>query len=172
MTILSSLVVNLMLKLFHLVLGLASQLRDSLRKKYYRMKGNEIGNNTYISPKAFIDSHKPGRVSIGENCYITRNVVILCHTDTKRGGPLGKWEKQGGKRVFGDVRIGNNVFIGVNSVVMPGVTIGDDVIIGALSLVANDIPEGKIAVGSPAKAVGETKEHLGKCCQKHAISIK
>ena len=39
----------------------------------------------------------------------------------------------------------------------------DDVIIGALSLVANDIPEGKIAVGSPAKAVGETKEHLGKC---------
>jgi len=117
---------------------------------------------TYISPGAYIDSHKLGKVTIGDNCYITRNVVILCHTDTRKGGPLGIWKEEGGDREFGDVIIGNNVFIGVNSVVMPGVHIGENVIVGALSLVMEDIPEGKVAVGIPAQVIGDTKEHITK----------
>ncbi len=131
-----------------------------LKLLYYKANGAVIGKNTYISPQACIDVHRPGRIVIGDNCYITRNVVILCHTDTRRGGPLGIWEKEGGKRVFGDVIIGNNVFIGVNSVVMPGVKIGDNAIVGALSLVMKDVPEGKIVAGAPAKVVGDTMKHV------------
>lgn len=127
---------------------------------YLKSKGIKIGHSTFISPKAYIDAHKGAKVIIGENCYITRNVIILNHTDTKRGGPLGIWESKGGKRLYGDVIIGNNVFIGVNSVVMPGVKIGDNVIVGALSLVNKDIPEGKIVTGIPAKIVGNTSEHI------------
>jgi acetyltransferase-like isoleucine patch superfamily enzyme len=142
------------------VAGAFATVRDALRKASYRAQGVRIGRSTYISPKAYLDTHKPGRIVVGENCYITRNVVILCHTDTKRGGPRGLWAEAGGAREYGDVVIGNNVFIGVNSVVMPGVTIGDDAIIGALTLVDRDIPPGKVAVGIPARIVGATADHL------------
>lgn len=141
-------------------LTILGRLRNWGRREYYRARGAFIGPSTYISPRAYIDTHRPGKVTIGRNCYITRNVVILCHTDTRCGGSLRIWEKDGGKREFSDVSIGNNVFIGVNSVVMPGVTIGDNAIIGALTLVDKDIPEGKVAVGIPASIVGDTESHI------------
>ena len=140
--------------------SLFMMLKKRIIRLLYIANGASIGKSTFISPKAYIDTHKPGRVIIGENCYITRNVVILCHTDTKRGGPLGIWNNGKEKRVFGTVKIGNNVFIGVNSVIMPGVNIGDDVIISALSFVNKDIPNGKIAVGNPVRIIGETKDHV------------
>jgi len=134
----------------------------NVRKLLLIARGACVGKHTYISPTAYVDTHKPGRVIIGDNCYITRNVVILCHTDTKRGGPLGIWNEGKEKRVFGTVRIGNNVFIGVNSVIMPGVTIGDNVIIGALSLVRSDIQTGVIAAGNPARFIGLTDDHVSR----------
>lgn len=137
-----------------------NKVQLKIRYGIYKQRGVIIGKNTYISPKAYIDTHPPGKVTIGENCYITRNVVILNHSDTKKGGPLSLWKERGGKRLIGDVIIGKNVFIGVNSVIMPGVKIHDDVIIGALSLVNSDIPKGKIAAGIPAKVIGNTADHI------------
>lgn len=137
-----------------------SKVVRSLRLKYYFLSGINIGEKTYISPKAYIDTHRPGSVTIGKNCYITRNVVILCHTDTRKGGPLGVWQKRGGKREYGDVLIGNNVFVGVNSVILPGIKIGNDVIIGALTLVDKDIPDGVVVAGVPARIIGKTIDHL------------
>jgi len=69
----------------------------------------EIGQNTFISHKAYIDSHKNSKIRIGSNCFITRNVIILNHTDTHMGGPLGLYEKYGAGRISLDVNIGNNV---------------------------------------------------------------
>lgn len=132
-----------------------------LRRKYIS-KGVRIGSSTWISHKAYIDCHMPAKVIIGENCFITRNVVILNHTDTKIGGPKQIWKDLGGDRVYGDVILGNNVFIGVGSVVMPGVKIGDNAIIGALSVVTRDVPEGKIVAGNPARVIGNTFEHVKK----------
>lgn len=133
---------------------------SKIRLLYLSANGAKIGKNTYISPQAYIDTHKPGKVVIGENCFITRNVVILCHSDTKLGGPLRIWEQKGGKRIYGDVIIGDNVFIGVNSVIMPGVKIGNNAIVGALSLVTHDVPEGKIVGGVPARIIGDTFAHV------------
>ena len=152
--------VRLLLRAVATVFGLYARARDGLRKAWYRANGIVIGEATYISPGAFLDTHKPGRIVIGRNCYVTRNVVVLCHTDTRKGGPQSAWAALGGAREFGDVTIGDNVFIGVNSVVMPGVTIGDDAIIGALTLVDRDIPAGKVAVGTPARLVGDTRDHV------------
>lgn len=148
------------IKVITSVLAILGRIRNWTRKQYYRARGVSIGPSTYISPKAYIDTHKPGKVKIGRNCYITRNVVILCHTDTRRGGPLEIWENKGGEREFSSVSIGDNVFIGVNSVIMPGVSIGDDVIIGALTLVDKNIPNRKVATGIPAKIIGETENHF------------
>lgn len=130
-----------------------SKLRLFLTLLKYKKRGVLIGANVYISPKAYIDSHKGSTVKIGNNVYITRNVVILNHTDTHKGGPLNSWVEFGSERICKDVTIGDNVFIGVNSVVMPGVTIGKNSIIGALSFVSSDVPEGSVFAGVPAKKI-------------------
>lgn len=121
---------------------------------YRRIWKIKIGKNTYISPRAYIDHHKRNSVEIGDNCYITRDCIILDHTQEKQGGPLKLW----GEIEYGKVKIGNNVFIGVKSVIMPGVTIGDNVIIGAMSLVTKDIPPNVVAFGQPAKVVKDINE--------------
>lgn len=58
--------------------------------------------------------------------------------------------------------IGDNVWIGMNSVVMPGIKIGNNVVIGANSVVTKDIPSNSIVVGTPAKVVKEKKPYKGK----------
>jgi maltose O-acetyltransferase len=132
------------------ILRIISQSRLRIRLFIYRrIRKIRIGKNTYISPKAYIDHHKNFSVEIGDNCYITRDCIILDHTQEKQGGPMKLW----GEIEYGRVKIGNNVFIGVKSVIMPGVTIGDNVIIGAMSLVTKDIPSGVVAFGQPAKVI-------------------
>jgi maltose O-acetyltransferase len=132
------------------IFRLISQCRLRIRLFIYRRIWKiKIGKHTYISPKAYIDHHKSYSVEIGDNCYITRDCIILDHTQEKQGGPLKLW----GEIEYGNVKIGNNVFIGVKSVIMPGVTIGDNVIIGAMALVTNDIPSNVVAVGQPAKVI-------------------
>lgn len=129
---------------------------------YLRKKGVEIGKNTFISLKAHVDHHKGAKVTIGDNCFITRNVVILNHTDTGLGGPCHLYVAYGGGRISKDVTIGNNVFIGVNSVVLPGITIGDNSIIGALSLVNRDVPPNSVYAGIPIRRRQSLPEFLAK----------
>lgn len=146
------------------IFRIISQSRLRIRLFIYRrIRKIKIGKNTYISPKAYIDHHKSFSVEIGENCYITRDCIILDHTQEKQGGPLKIW----GEIQYGKVKIGNNVFIGVKSVIMPGVTIGDNVIIGAMSLVTKDIPSDVVAFGQPARVIKNIDEVINmKNCEK------
>jgi len=139
-----------------LILGFYKKL---LMRKFAK-KGILIGEGTWVSYKAYIDSHSPAKVTIGENCFITRNVIILNHTDTRMGGPKNIWKEIGGERVFGDVVIGDNVFIGVGAVIMPGVKVGNNSIVGALSVVTKDVPDGKIVAGNPSRIIGDTMDHV------------
>lgn len=56
------------------------------------------------------------------------------------------------------VKIGSKCWIGARSIILPGVTIGDNVVVGAGSIVTKDIPDDSIAIGSPARVVGSTKD--------------
>lgn len=56
------------------------------------------------------------------------------------------------------IRIGNNVWLGGNVVVLPGVTIGDNIVIGAGSVVTKDVPANSLAVGNPCRVVREITE--------------
>lgn len=58
-----------------------------------------------------------------------------------------------------EITVGNNVFIGLGSIILPGVTIGDDVVIGAGSLVNKDIPSQSVAAGVPAKVVSSLEDY-------------
>ena len=135
-------------------------LRISRRRTNLKKRGHDIGEDTFISRHAHLDSsafHATDgriRVEIGKNCYITRGCKIMTHSRAKMGGPLGIWT---GKVEYASVKIGNNVFIGWDVVILPGVTIGDNVIVGAKSLVTKDLPSNIIVGGVPAKYIKDNK---------------
>lgn len=102
---------------------------------YLRSKGMRIGEGTklFANPKnVFIDPTRPWLIDIGKDVQITNGVKILTHgydwsvIKGKYGEVLGS---------AGKVTIGNNCFIGMNSIILKGSTIGDNVIIGAGSIV-------------------------------------
>ncbi len=125
-----------------------------IRLRFY---GHKIGKDTFISKHAILDRGPKGFIDIGENCYITRGCAILVHSRAKMGGPRKIWSA---KQEIKPVKIGKNVFLGWNTVILPGVTIGDNVIIGSMSLVNNDVPSGVVAAGVPAKVIKKVDETI------------
>lgn len=93
-------------------------------------------------------------VYIGEHVMIAPNVTI-----TPTGHPVDPDLRKPGTQFSIPVKIGNNVWIGSNAVILPGVTIGDNSVIGAGSVVTHDIPENVIAVGNPCRVLRKISEH-------------
>ena len=112
---------------------------------YLKLTGIEIGTNTMISLRAKLDTRR-GKIFIGERCHITYGCIILSHDGSARQ----RDSKENGE---GSVIIGDGVFVGVNSVILPNVRIGDNTVIGAGSVVTNDIPANVIAAGNPARVI-------------------
>lgn len=117
----------------------------ALRLWWLRRGGIKIGANTMISMGAHLDLHR-GEIIIGDNCLITHGCYIMSHDGSAKMITPGADGN-------GKVVIGNNVFIGVNSVILPNVVIGDNVVIGAGSVVTSDIPSATVAAGVPAKVL-------------------
>ena len=82
---------------------------------------------------------------------------------------LGLIDKRADK--FGKIEIGNNVNIGWNAIIMPGVTIGDNCIIGAGAIVTKNIPENSVAAGIPARVIESIEEYAQKN-QKNVLMTK
>lgn len=128
--------------------------------KYYRSTGVQIGEGTKIySKETDIFSSEPWVVKIGRNCHITGGVKFITHD----GGTLILNKEEGGDFVLvGDIVVGDNCYFGLRSMIMPGVTIGDNVIIGAGAIVTKDIPSNSIAVGVPARVVSTREKYIEK----------
>jgi len=89
-------------------------------------------------------------VAIGDDVQIGPNVQLLTATHPVEPGPRrDKWE--GAQPIV----LGDNVWLGGGVTVCPGVTIGDDTVVGAGSVVAKDLPAGVVAVGTPARVIRE-----------------
>ena len=87
-----------------------------------------------------------GEIIIGDRCTITHGCIILSHDRSKRR--IDSKDKGNGT-----VRLGNDVFIGVNSIILRDVTIGDYSIVGAGSVVTKDVPPNVVVVGNPARII-------------------
>lgn len=126
------------------------------------------GENTWIEPNFFCDYGY--NIFIGDNFYSNHNCVILDCAEVTFGDnvfigpncgfytaahPLDHKTRNSGLESAKPIKVGNNVWIGGNVCVMPGVTIGDNSVIGAGSVVTKDIPAGVLAVGNPCKPVRE-----------------
>jgi len=107
---------------------------------YYRFMGVRIGTGCYISSKAHIDIRR-GDIIIGNKVNISGGCYILGHTGYQATKP-------GEKTVIED-----NVIIFVNAVILPGVRVGKNSIIGAGSIVMRDMPPNAVVQGNPARVI-------------------
>lgn len=116
--------------------------------------GMTVGKNFKRLNGVILDPSHCWLIEIGDNVTMAPRVHILCHdASTKEFLNYTK---------IGRVTIGDNVFLGAESVVLPGVTIGSNVVIGANSTVTHDIPAGSVAAGSPARVICTLEEYLAK----------
>lgn len=130
-----------------------------------RFNSNNVFNFRGINHKCILQTSSDGSIIIGNRCgfsgvsivssvNVTIGDDVLCGTNVMIGDrndhevQFPQWQPK-------PVNIGNNVWIGMNSVVMRGVTIGENTIIGANSVVTKDIPANCIAVGNPCKVIKE-----------------
>jgi acetyltransferase-like isoleucine patch superfamily enzyme len=102
----------------------------------------KVGKNSWIGPNVVLDGS--GELVIGDHVSISAGVQIYSHHTVEKSNSLGVKPIKIGKTVIGD-----GVYIGPNSIVQLGVTIGNSSIIGALSFVNRDIPPNVKAYGSP-----------------------
>ena len=110
-----------------------------------------LGSNVYANAglKLVDDTH----IYIGDCTMLGPNVVIAT-----AGHPIDPELRSRGLQYNMPVRIGRNCWLGAGVIVMPGVTIGDDTVIGAGSVVTKDIPSGVVAVGNPCRVLRKVGE--------------
>lgn len=125
-----------------------------------------LGKNSWINPPFYCDYGKHifigdgfnanygcvildvGRVDIGNNVFFAPNVSVYTAGHPVHPAARGTMYEYGIS-----VKIGNDVWVGGNSVILPGVTIGDGTVIGAGSVVTKDIPSGVVAAGNPCRVI-------------------
>ena len=104
------------------------------------------------------------RVTIGDNCQMAPNVAIY-----NAGHPIHPDSRNSGYEYGMEVTIGDNVWLGGNAVILPGVNIGSNCVIGAGSVVTKDIPAWSIAAGNPARVIRKITEEDKKYYYKDRV---
>lgn len=125
----------------------------------HRESGVKMGPGCTIFRGASFGS-EPYLVRLGRDVRITSSVQFITHD----GGMHVLRGRKGFERAdsFGPILLGNNVFVGLRSIIMPNVRIGDNVVIGAGSVVTNDIPSNCVAAGVPCRVLRTIDEYAVK----------
>lgn len=133
----------------------------------------EIGENCYIEPPlhANFGGH---HVHFGKNVYANFNLTLVDDTHiyvgdytmigpnvmiASAGHPILPELRQKGYQFNASVHIGKNCWIGGGVIIVPGVTIGDNTVVGAGSVVTKDLPDNVVAVGNPCRVLRQINEH-------------
>ncbi|WP_416147175.1 acyltransferase [Salipaludibacillus sp. HK11] len=119
-------------------------MKNWLYRTFLRMK---VGDEAAVALMVMMDVMFPEKISIGKNSVIGYNTTILAHEYLIKEYRLG------------NVLIGDNVMIGANATILPGVTIGDEAIVSAGTLVHKDVPAGFFVGGNPMQVI-RTKDQL------------
>lgn len=123
-----------------------------LRPILIRKMGCHVGKNTFFGDYVRMDTSYADMIYIGDYTHITSGCRLLCHQRDLTEYCVGDNAAELGYRT-GEIHIGKGVMVGMETLIMPGVTIGDGAIIGAGSIVTKDIPAWTIATGRPARVV-------------------
>ncbi|WBW71207.1 serine O-acetyltransferase [Schizosaccharomyces osmophilus] len=155
-------------------LGNPKKLSNDELKKYRAailsqvMSFEDDGSSVYMEPPINLDYGL--HIHIGKNFYANNNCNYLDVAPITIGDnvlfgpgvqlctathPLDIATRNSAQELAKPIKVGNNVWIGLSAVILPGVTLGDGCVIGAGSVVTKDIPPNTVAVGSPARVVKE-----------------
>ncbi len=146
--------------------------------KWLRSNGIKIGDNVLFRDPftTLVDCTRPSLVTIGDNVDINRHFQILTHD---WGCYVFRNKYNDFVNSSGKVTIGSNIYFGTNVIILKGVTIGDNCIIGAGSIVNRDIPANSVATGNPCRVVCTMDEYYKKRKQlglaeavEHVIAIR
>lgn len=142
------------------------------REEIIRKVFAEVGNNCYIEPP--FHANWGCNMHVGNNFYSNFNLTVVDDTDIYIGDsvmiapnvviatgthPICPELREQVYQYNLPVHIGNRVWIGAGAIILPGVTIGDNSVIGAGSVVTKDIPSGVVAVGNPCRVLREINEY-------------
>jgi acetyltransferase-like isoleucine patch superfamily enzyme len=132
-------------------------------RAYLAAMGVRIGQGCriYGIPEEVFGS-EPYLCRLGDHVSITSGVRFVSHD----GGVWVFREQYPDLDVFGPIIVGSNVFIGINAIIMPGVTIGDNVVIGSGSVVTRSIPSNSVAAGVPARVLRSLDDYREKAVAK------
>lgn len=140
----------------HLLSSFHKRIGYEHMKEMYRRKGVEIGDNSILMNVKVSSSRAGDHFKVGKNCVLT-SCVLLGHDASPSSflPELGKNESVlKPRRTFkGIIEIGDNVFVGLNAIIMPGVHIGNNSIIGAGSVVTKNVRDDVVVAGNPAKEI-------------------
>lgn len=129
---------------------------SNVRVALHRLRGVKIGRNVLVGLDVHLDDDGPGRITIEDNVTLASGCMLLTHQRN-----LAKYRQQ---MWFGDcpfeykpVYIREGAFVGVRSIIMPGVTIGRGAIVGAGAVVTKNVPDYCIVAGVPAKIIKQVR---------------
>ncbi|MBO3078328.1 acyltransferase [Mammaliicoccus vitulinus] len=133
--------------------------KKELTIKAAKKIGVKIGKNCrFLNVTSSTFGSEPYLITIGNHVTITRGVSFITHD----GGVWVFRNKEKNIDVFGKIKVGNNVFIGLNSLILPGVTIGDNVVVAAGSVVTKNIESDSVVGGNPARKIRSIEEYREK----------
>ena len=118
--------------------------------KLQRSRGVKIGKNCHFSPYVLIDLLHPELITIEDNVTLASNSMIFAHVNPTTNEFL---KNHGYPRTIKPVAIKDGAIVSVGCIIIAGVTIGKNSIVGAGSVVSQDIPDFCIAVGNPARVI-------------------
>ena len=125
-----------------------------IRAWLWRKMGCKIGKNVLIGHSVALDYGNTNLITIEDKVVITNCCIILCHRRDMKGYKKGD-DSYELPYIYGPIHLKKGCQIGMGSIIMPGVTIGEGAIVGARSVVTKDVPAWTIVAGSPAKVLKE-----------------
>ena len=161
--------------LFKFLIGLIVYFNSRIYMRLYNilLKSSGIkiiGTPRFIAKSAKFDDFE--LITLGDRLVISSNVIFLTHDYSFNTGLIAIYEKpQTDIGTLGPISIGNNVFIGMNSILLPGTSIGNNVIVGAGSVVRGNIIDNVVISGNPAVIVTDIKSHIEKLKAKGYLKM-
>ena len=129
--------------------------KDKTLTKYYRYIGANIGEGCSFVGRNISFSSEPYLVTLGNNVRVSFDVAFVTHD----GETHILRQKYPNISIYGTIEVGDNVFIGARSIIMPNVKIGSNCIVAAGSIVTKDVKENSIVAGVPAKQISSIDDY-------------
>lgn len=149
--------INQLKAIFNFIIGFVYSKKSPIG--YARSLGVKLGSNLrFYIMKPHLFSTEPWLISVGNSVHI----MVDCSFITHDGGTFIPRDQVPDLELTAPINIGNNVYLGIRSIIMPGVSIGNNVIIDDGSIVTKDFPDNTIAVRVPARVIKTLEDYLKK----------